>query len=211
MPYSTFKTLDALREQFGVTITSKDALFADVPGISPGTHLAETLAENISLALNVNTEKARSEFIIAPVLLEARRLLHREISLFSGVDFTVDDSQNLSGFCDFIVSASSDQILVEVPVVCVVEAKNENIKSGYPQCIAEMIAAQRLNDQQAHPIARILGVVTTGSNWKFLTLAGTTVLIDYDEYLISHIDRILGIFIAVLRQCLPEKTASSRL
>jgi hypothetical protein len=53
------------------------------------------------LALNINTEKARSELIIAPLLVELRRLLNREISLFSGIDFTVDENQNLNGFCDF--------------------------------------------------------------------------------------------------------------
>jgi len=41
----------------------------------------------------------------------------------------------------------------------------------------------------------ILGVVTTGSNWKFLKLKDSQVLIDFDEYLISQIDKILGIFI----------------
>lgn len=64
------------------------------------------LEENISLALNINTEKARSELIISPVLVEARKLLKHKISLYSGIDFSVDEAQELNGFCDFILSDS---------------------------------------------------------------------------------------------------------
>ena len=45
----------------------------------------------------------------------------------------------------------------------------------------------------------VLGVVTTGSNWKFLQLEEQQATIDFDEYLISHIDTILGIFVSTLQ------------
>jgi hypothetical protein len=195
MLYSNFTRIEELREQFSLVITSAAPLYPDTSEVAVPTRLADILKENTPLALNINTEKARSELIIAPVLVEIRRLLDRKISLFSGVDFSVDDSQNLTGYCDFLLSYSPDQVFLTAPVACIVEAKNENIRSAYPQCIAEMVAAQRFNVAKGNPIPWILGVVTTGSNWKFLHLAHQTVLIDFDEYLISQIGKILAIFI----------------
>ena len=196
MPYSSFKTLDEIYEKFGVSEASSGSLFADTPEIAPSEALMNTLAEQVSLALNINTEKARSEMIVAPVLIEVRRALHRRISLFSGIDFSVDAERDLTGFCDFILSGSPDQSFLKAPAVCIVEAKNENIKSGYAQCAAEMIAARLFNQQRDSAMPTTLGVVTTGSNWKFLLLQDNTLLIDFDEYLISQVAKIIGILAA---------------
>ncbi len=198
MPYNNFTHIEELRDQFGLTITSAASLYPNTPEIAVPLLLAETLKENIPLALNINTEKARSELIIAPVLVAVRRLLNRQISLFSGVEFHVDDADGLSGYCDFLLSYSPDQVFLTAPVACIVEAKNENVRSAYPQCIAEMVAAQRFNASTGNLIPWILGVVTTGSNWKFLYLVNQTVSIDFDEYLISQIGKILGVFVESL-------------
>lgn len=199
MSYSNFKNLDDIKQQFKVAIISDTSLFAHTKPIRISPLLAETLDDNVSLALNINTEKSRSELIIAPMLVEVRKYFNRKISLFSGIEFNVDESQQLSGFCDFILSNSSDQIFLESAVVCVVEAKNENIKSGYPQCIAEMIAAKIFNERQGRPVAYILGVVTTGSNWKFLKYVDETIRIDFEEYLINQSEKILGILVEGLQ------------
>ncbi len=200
MPYSHFKTLDDVRQRFNITIVSAGSLYDEIREVNASTQLADILKENVPLALNINTEKARSEFIIAPVLVEVRRLFDRQISLFSGLDFTVDEKQDLNGFCDFLFSCSPDQVSLQSPVVCIVEAKNENIKSGYGQCIAEMLAAKIFNDKHGSVVPFILGVVTTGSNWKFLKLENRQIFIDFDEYLISQINKILGIFVDAIKK-----------
>jgi len=199
MSYSDFKTIEDIKKKFDVSTVSSGSLFEDVEPIQTSEQLTATLNENISLALNINTEKARSEMIIAPVLIEVRKLLDRQISLFSGLEFNVDKELGLAGYCDFILSKSPDQVYLVSPVVCVVEAKNENIKSGYAQCIAEMIATEMFNAKRGNSGQFVLGVVTTGSNWKFLKLEQGTIHIDYAEYLISQIDKILGIFVDVLK------------
>ncbi len=198
MSYSDYKTVESIREKFKISVVSGESQFSDTMEIPSGNLLTETLKDSIPLALNINTEKARSELIICPVLMEVRRLLHKKISLFSGVDFNVDENLGLSGYCDFILSNSPDQIFIDYPVVCIVEAKNENIRSGYGQCIAEMIAARIFNDQRGISLKYILGVVTTGSNWRFLKYEDNVVTVDYDEYLISQVGKILGIFVAAM-------------
>jgi hypothetical protein len=201
MPYSAFKKIEQIEEQFGLTINQHHSLFAEVETLQPSQSLKETLHKNVSLALNINTEKARSELIIAPLLLEVRERIHN-ISLFLGIEFNVEAEKELNGYCDYILSLSPNQAILRAPVICVVEAKNEQIKSGYAQCIAEMIAAKRFNDNKSKPLNCILGVVTTGSNWKFITLQNKSVLIDFEEYLIAEVDKILGIFKAFIDSCL---------
>ena len=79
------------------------------------------------------------------------------------------------------------------PVITLVEAKNENIKSGLGQCIAEMVAAQLFNQRNGEAIDSIYGAVTMGTDWKFLKLVDKTVWIDKRDYFINEVIQILGI------------------
>ena len=143
MAYSEF-TFQKLETDLHLIADEAD-LYSTVQGIKVSPALLDILDENVPLALAINTEKARSELIIAPVLVELRKSLQHRISLFSGVEFNVDPQRGLNGVCDFIISASPKQILLTAPIISIVEAKNENIKSGIPQCIAEMYATQLFN------------------------------------------------------------------
>ncbi len=135
--------------------------------------------------------------------LEIRRKFNYEISLFSGVDFTVDSQRGLNGFCDFILSLSSEQLLVRSPVIVLVESKNENLRSGLAQCIAEMVAAQLFNERGGNKIKTIYGAVTIGTIWQFLQLEGNVVSIDLSEYYIKEIKKILGILYSAIAQSKP--------
>ena len=193
MPYSKFTSLSQVEAAFGLTLIERERLFTNVIVSAPSETLATLLREYLPLANAVNTEKARSELIIAPILLEIRRRYAGRVGFFSGTEFSVDPEAGLSGYCDYILTASTDLYEVRSPVVTLVEAKNEDIKSGLGQCIAEMVAAYRFNQQQGSEISVIYGVVTTGIIWKFLRLNDLAVSIDLDEYYINEIDKILGI------------------
>ena len=132
--------------------------------------------------------------------MEVIRILGKKVSLFSGTEFNVDDTLGLTGYCDFIMSNSPDQVFLEFPVACIVEAKNENIRTEYAQCIAEMIAAQIFNERNSADVSYILGVVTTGSNWKFLKYENGSVFVDFEEYLISQVNKILDIFVETMKR-----------
>jgi hypothetical protein len=176
-----------------LTIQEKESFLPKIEPIAPSDYLTETLRRNLALALAIGTEKARSELLISPVLVEVRELLKRSVSIFSGTDFTVDESLGLNGICDFLVSRSEEQLLIEAPVIAIVEAKKDDLNSGMGQCIAEMIAAHKFNEMNGNPIQDIYGTVTTGSTWRFLKLNGKTVSIDLTDYPISPVDQVLGI------------------
>ena len=198
MAYSDF-TLAQVQETFALEIEENRRLFADIQPIQPSERLITDLNENRPLAIAINSEKARSEFLIALILAEVRRQTHYQASLFSGVEFTVDPALGLKGFCDYILSRSKEQCYITAPVAVIVEAKNENIIAVLGQCIAAIVAAQLFNQRAGHEISSIYGAVTTGTNWKFITLCNHLLNIDADEYYINQIEIILGIFLQALQ------------
>ncbi|MDK2408252.1 hypothetical protein QHH11_07040 [Aphanizomenon sp. PH219] len=199
MAYSDFK-LSEIIQKFELTLNEVSGLFGDVAEEESSDLLTTILKENVDLAVSINTEKARSEMIISPILLEVRRKLNNEISLFSGVDFNVDNQQGLNGFCDFLISLSKEQLFIRAPVITLVESKNENLKSGLAQCIAEMLAAQLFNEQKQNAIKIVYGAVTIGTIWQFLKLEDKTISIDLTEYYIKDVKKILGILISAIKQ-----------
>lgn len=199
MAYSEF-TIKRVKDEFGLTIIENQDVFAEVKAINVSENLRKTLDNNVPLALAINTEKARSEFIIAFVLLELRSFFENKVSLFSGVEFNVDKEKNLNGFCDFIISLSTEQLFLTSPVITVVEAKNENIIGGIGQCLAEMLASKIFNAKENNELNNIYGVVTTGSAWRFIKLTGETAFVDKKEYHIESIEKIMGILTEMINQ-----------
>jgi hypothetical protein len=194
MAYSDF-TLARVRKELGVTIVDRPHLFANVNPIQPSDFLTQALGRYTGLATLIGTEKAKSEFLIAPILAEVRDRVGNQIGLFSGTEFSVEPEKGLQGFCDFILSRSPEQLDLTAPVVTIAEAKNDNLKSGLGQCIAEMVAAQIFNQREGKALEVIYGAVTSGTNWRFLKLQEQTIKIDESEYYINQVDRILGILL----------------
>lgn len=200
MSYSDFN-IKQVQNDFELEIIESMGIFSKIEGIQISDYFTATLEENIPLAVSINTEKAKSELIISNVLIEVRKIFDRKISFFSGIEFNIDKEKGLNGYCDFLVSLSSEQLFVKSPVIALVEAKNENIMSGLGQCIAEMIAAQIFNEKEENNISTIYGSVTTGISWKFLKLTGNTVHIDLKDYGIEdNPERIIGILSSMMEQ-----------
>jgi hypothetical protein len=190
--YSDF-TLADLRQRFGLTVAEGGDLFAAVPDADLPPGLAETLHRYLPLALNLNTEKARSELLIAPVLVELKLRHPDRLSVFSGIEFAVDPAAGLTGRCDYILARSPQQLALTAPACVLVEAKSENIVGGVPQCLAEMVAAQRFNQAEGAAPGPVYGAVTTGVLWRFLALDGTRAAVDGVEYPIQNPRRVFGI------------------
>ncbi len=200
MPYSDF-TLKQVQHKFGLNIIEKRGIFSALTPVTISEYFAITLEENIPLAVSMNTEKAKSELIIANVLIEMRKQFDRKISFFSGVEFNIDKEQGLNGYCDFLISLSPEQLFVTSPIILLVEAKNENMMGGFGQCIAEMIAARLFNEAEGNQIPTLYGAVTTGMSWKFVKLIANVVHIDLKDYsLEENPEHIIGILSAMLEQ-----------
>jgi hypothetical protein len=186
--YSKYRAADL--EKLGISIQTK-VLFPSILSVEPTDLLKIILSKNLRRRLR--SEKAKSEFLIAPILAEIEERNIQSIALFSGYNFEVDKSRGLNGFCDFIFSKDPNALNIAAPVFCVVEAKNDNLDIGISQCFAEMYAAQIFNQQKKLNLPVVYGAVTTGYAWQFLQIDGKIGIADTTIYSIDNLPVILGI------------------
>ena len=199
MSYSEFTSIIKVKQAFGLTTVEGPRFLPQISPIDPSATLTDFLANSLPVAVATGSEKARSEMIITPVLLEVRKILQQNISLFSGEDFTVDYETGLNGICDYLISRSPEMLEIEAPAVAVVEAKKADLKTGIGQCVAEMVAMQKFNEAKGKPISVIYGSVSNGTQWRFLKLEEKIVSIDLNDYALPPVDEILGMLVWMVR------------
>ena len=199
MAYSSF-TLSQVSRTFQLETVWQPALFADIEPVEPSDELTAVLKRNLPFALAMGTEKAKSEMVVAQVLVELCLHFDNRVSLFSGIDFNVDAESGLTGVCDFLVSLSPQLVDLEAPAIILVEAKKDSLTDGLGQCAAEMVAAQRFNADAGNDIPCVYGATTSGTEWLFLKLAGKTLSIDLNAYQLAQCDKILGILASMVSQ-----------
>ena len=177
-------------------------LFASATPVQPSQAFRELLPDNIKLATIIRTEKARAEWLVAPLLGELWRTFRDRISLFSGIDFQGDPEARLTGFCDFLIGRGVQLPHLVAPLLVVIEAKKDDVLTGYGQCIAGMVGIQAYNRRAGKPVHSIFGVVTTGIGWQFLRLDGTKLTIDNQEHTLNPPEHVFGMLVAMLETAL---------
>ena len=195
MAYSSFKTLKEIEVAFGVK-NQRVSLFRDVVPCE----MSEDLKKAILLAqeLPIKSEKARSELIVTPILLEVRNLNHKVFTIYSGDNLNVDETRGLNGECDFIIAKDTGSFEVSYPIIQLVEAKKNDVEIGLPQCAAQMIGAKIWNDKNNASLSVMYGCVTTGDDWLFLKLTDDMLFIDVKKYYLGNIAELLGVFQQVI-------------
>ncbi len=175
MSYSKFKKLEQLRS-LGIIDYKAEWLPKELITKNISNTLLEALEEAKTEFLG--TEKAKSEYIIVPIIKELKRNNIDKFSTFSGYEFNIDSKQGLVGYCDFIFSSDTNRGEMTAPIFCLVEAKNDNVEKGIAQCCAEMYAAKLYNEQEGNAKNIIYGCVTTAFSWCFLKLEHKNLYID---------------------------------
>jgi len=197
MAYSNF-TLAKLKKDYG--LQQKDTFLfqnIDIQNITPSQRLSEDLQEAKEVPLM--SEKAKSEYIIAPITRELKRN-NPFITIFSGYTFNIESDSELSGSPDFLVSAKPSIVEPERPIFCLFESKNKEASEGFAQCAAEMYAARLVNQENNEPYTTIYGAVTNAYDWVFLKLEGNTIFIDKERYFINELPKLLGILQFIINQ-----------
>ena len=196
MAYTDF-TLETAEAELGVAVRP-GTLFPDLRPLPVPGWLQDLLARGMRLALV--SEKARSEFIVAPILLAVRELSNERVAILSGQRLDVDPARRLIGECDFILALSDPVPRLRAPLLTVAAAKKNDIEAGLGQCIAQMVAAQVYNERAGQPLAAVYGCVTTGEDWQFLRLAQTAVTINQGRLYIDNVGGILAALQACIQQ-----------
>jgi len=196
LAYNDFDLKTAI-ETFSLTEDRDADLFSEVAPIEPSPSLRDLLEEFAPVALATNTEKARSEFIIVPFLIEWKRRSRSSLNILSGIALDVDRSRGLTGFCDYLISRSDGYHYLKAPLIAVVEAKREDVYGGFGQCVAEMVAIRLFNERDQVSLPVIYGCVTSGNIWRFLKLEGSALTIDKPEYYLGDPGKLLGVLVHI--------------
>ncbi len=191
MGYSNFKKISQVRAKLGTRFAAVD-IFKDVDVIP--VEPSEWL--NISLKRAYTTpptnEKSKSERIVSPILLEVVEQYSAHVAFFSGEEININSDEDLAGPCDFFFALTPPSLLMEAPIISLVEAKDEDLDFGIAQCAAQLYAANLFNLQDGKKIDILYGCATTGTDWQFLKYDTLTNTCYSDLRPMTDLSQVLG-------------------
>jgi hypothetical protein len=193
MAYTDF-TLERLGKEFDLR-NQQEQLFTNISPIKPSPWLSREL--QLSEGLPLRTEKARSEWIVAPILKELREQNDNFFTIYSGENLSADSALGLNGECDFVLAKDVRTFDLNYPIISIVEAKRNDIEIGVPQCAAQLLGAKIFNEKRGVHLEKLYGCVTTGREWLFMEL-DKSLRIDTDTYYLNQVDVLLGIFTQII-------------
>jgi len=186
--YSDFSLSD-LTTLFGIENRQTNLKLTETAKkITPSAWLIESLQKSWKITLN--SEKAKSEWLIVPVLTELHESNLEKFNIFSGNSFDVLPEKFLKGRCDYLLN-KGQSVNITAPVIGIFEAKDDSLEKWYGQCGSEMLAAQLFNQQHNEPYPIIYGAVTNGYEWIFLRLEDKLLLIDSQRYYLQDLSQLL--------------------
>ncbi|BAY92688.1 MULTISPECIES: hypothetical protein [unclassified Tolypothrix] len=196
MAFSSFKTIGEVLKAFQITYT--EANFVSELAFTIPDYFREDLELMMRDAVVDNSEFAICENLIYPILKEVWKTYRSKFILWSHQSLNYDEK--LSGFPEYILAKRSPlgKVVFDKPYFILVEAKQDNFETGWAQCLAEMIAAQRLNGE--YQIV-IFGIVSNGDRWQFGKLEGEIFTRNSTFYTIQELDKLFATVNFVFQQC----------
>lgn len=168
MPYNNYKKIDEVLGEFEVTYAERN--FIQITEVVVPAYFESEIELTLREGVYKNSEYALCETLIYPTLREVWKLYKTDLLLWSHQPLNYDE--NLCGIPDYMVAKRSPmgKIFLENPFLIIVEAKKDNFEEGWAQCIAEMIAAEKINKRHNSTSTPIFGIVSNGVIWEFAIL-----------------------------------------
>ncbi|NEP86060.1 MAG: hypothetical protein F6K18_04075 [Okeania sp. SIO2C2] len=187
MAFSDFKTISDVQKKYRIKYSEENFIVSQE--LLPSESFIQDFEfnkENIDLFAS---EASRSEIIISPLLREVYKKYYQKYSFWIRKSISYDEI--LSGTPDYIFSRRSElgKTVLEKPIVIVVEAKKNDFDHGWGQCLAELFASQKINDNF---LRAVYGIVTDGNLWQFGKLAGDNFIKDSGNFTIDNLPRVYG-------------------
>jgi hypothetical protein len=196
MAFSSYKTIAEVLKAFQVIYT--EANFINEIEFNISGYFKEDLETTMRDGIVDNSEFAICENLIYPVLKEVWKCYRSKFILWSHQSLNYDEK--LSGFPEYILAKKSPlgKVVFDQPYFILVEAKQDNFEAGWAQCLAEMIAAQRLNGESK---IVIFGIVSNGDRWQFGKLETKVFTRNITFYTIQELDKLFAAVNYVFQQC----------
>ena len=188
MAFSDFKTIPEVQEKFGIRYSENDFFCVEDP-LSPSEQFLQEF-EFTRQHINIfGSEAARCEAVIFPVLREVYKGYAEHYALWIKESIAYDET--LSGTPDYLIATKSElgKLIVGTPLIILVEAKKNDFEQGWGQCLSELVAAQKINDDPDFPI---YGIVTDGTLWEFGRLVSDTFTRNRTNFTLANLPVLVG-------------------
>jgi hypothetical protein len=195
MAFSTYKTLGTVLQEYEVYLI-RAAFVSELPFDVPIGFKEEL--ELLFTEGAISSEASICEALIFPILKEVWKAYRQKFVLWSHEPLRYDET--LSGVPDYTLAKRSrlGSIVFDRPYLLVVEAKQDDFTAGWAQCLAEMIAVQKLNGT---PQQVIFGIVTNGRIWEFAKLHNSKFTVHPNSYSIGDLDRLFAVINFMFQEC----------
>lgn len=194
MGYSKYKNLNQLTKKFALNALST-ALFRQIDPVAPSPWLLQSL--EYAYINPPTNEKAKSERLVSPVLVEVSRHFSEHIALFSGEEINANPDNDLNGPCDFFFALHPPKPYLDTPIISLAEAKNEDLAWGIAQCAAQIYGAHLFNLSEQKNIPTLYGCATTGSDWQFMKFENNIFYIEPKP--VTDLPLVLGIWHTIIK------------
>ena len=195
MAFTDFKSIQDVQQAFHIKYIEEEYLQYE-----PKDPTAEFLAEFEFSRQNIDvfsSEASRCENVIYPLLRDVYKRYANQYSLWSHKSLSYDEV--LTGIPDYLITSKSSlgKTMLGCPLVLVVEAKQNNFTEGWGQCLAELVAAQKLNKNERLPVH---GIVTDGEVWHFGKLITDTFIKNENVLALTDLKKICGAISAIIQE-----------
>ncbi|RKU24062.1 hypothetical protein C6503_02000 [Candidatus Poribacteria bacterium] len=206
MAFTDFKSIMQVQEAYGIKYTQADYIqYAD---IEPSSSFLEEFAFSQRHINVFASEAARCENVIYPILREVYKKYADAFTLWSHQSISYDPQ--LNGTPDYLISTKSalGKTVLESPIIVVVEAKRSDFIEGWGQCLAELVAAQKINNDNAIPV---YGIVTDGALWEFGKLEENLFTQNETVLAVSDLKKVFGAIGYLMHTNLPITSEANAL
>ena len=188
MAFSDFKKIPDVQKRFGIRHIENDFIKIEEP-VSPSEQFLQELEFSRQYIPIFASEGARCEAIIFPILREVYKKYAKHYALWIKEPLAYDET--LSGIPDYFISTRSElgKLVVGTPLIMLVEAKKNDFEIGWGQCLAELVAAQKINEDMEHPV---YGIVSDGTLWQIGYLINETFTQNRTSFSVDNLPVLFG-------------------
>lgn len=206
MAFSDFKTIPDVQRKFGIRHVEND--FIKIDGtVFPSEQFLQELEFSRQYLPIFASEGARCEAVIFPVLREVYKGYAAHYTLWIKEPLAYDET--LSGTPDYFISTRSElgKLIVGTPVIMLVEAKKNDFEHGWGQCLAELVAAQKINADADIPVH---GIVSDGTLWQIGHLVSKTFTQNITSFSVDDLPVLFGAIDAVFKAASEANQSSQK-
>lgn len=196
MPFANYTSIGEVARAYQITLCDEKFVAPLERPVSSALRDELAFAESFA-AYNVS-ESAVCEWLIHPFLKEVWKSYLNDLMLWSHVPLNYDD--DLCGTPDYFLARRSPlgRWILEKPYVVVMEAKRDDPERGWSQCLAALLAAQKLNNL---PELILYGITTNGRYWEFGKLEDASLTRDPRAFTWTEVETLCGALHFVFEQC----------